>query len=135
MAQGRKGSNSKARRKLVKPITLTGAQSKLWDETVSAQSTAWLVAGMEPLLHAYVVSACYLRVLYGKRETALSDPDSGPKDITAYDVAIGAEVRNVAMLMTRLRLTPQSRAHKESTKDRPLMPWEDLHPEDNGDTA
>jgi len=134
MAQGRKGKNHKARRALVKPTTLTKAQSQLWDETIEAQSASWLVPGMEPLLHAYVVSACYLRVLYNKREVAIADPDSGPKDITAYDVAIGAEVRNVAMLMTRLRLTPQSRQDRSEAKDRPLAPWEDF-PQDDGDTA
>jgi hypothetical protein len=134
MARGRKGQNQKARRALIKPPTLTKDQSALWDETVEAQSASWLVVGMEPLLHAYVVSACYLRVLYGKRELAIVDPDSTPKDITAYDMAIGAEVRNVAMLMTRLRLTPQSRQDRSTAKDRPPMPW-DLHPEDDGDTA
>lgn len=132
MARGRKGKNAGARRALTKPATLTKAQSDLWDETVEGQSAAWLVPGMETLLHAYVISACYLRLLYGKRETAIADPDSGPKDITAYDMAIGAEVRNVAMLMTRLRLTPQSRQDRSEAKDRPKMPWDDF-PEENGD--
>lgn len=134
MATGRKGKNHKTRRPLIKPDTLTFNQARLWDETVEAQSAGWLVAGMEPLLHAYVVSACYLRVLYGKREQLLADPDSTPKDITSFDIAIGGEVRNVAMLMTRLRLTPQSRTKETDPKDRPLMPW-DLHPDENGDTA
>lgn len=134
MGNGRKGKNHKARRPLVKPSTLTKAQRELWDETVDSQSTAWLVAGMEPLLHAYVVSACYLRVLYGRRELAIADPDSTAREITAYDVAIGAEVRNVAMLMTRLRLTPQSRTKETDPQSRPAAPWEQF-PEDNGDTA
>lgn len=134
MANGRKGKNQGARRSLTKPTTLTPAQSQLWDSTVEGQSAAWLVVGMEALLHAYVVSACYLRVLYGKREKLLTDPDSTAKEITSFDVAIGAEVRNVAMLMTRLRLTPQSRQDRSEAKDRPSMPW-DVHPEDDGDTA
>jgi hypothetical protein len=134
MARGRKGENQKARRQLVKPESLTPAQGKLWEETIAGQSAGWLVPGMETLLQAYVVSACYLRRLYAKRETALEDPDSTPKDITAYDIAIGAEVRNVAMLMTRLRLTPQSRQDRATAKDRPPAPWEDLHPDDDGDT-
>jgi cytochrome P450 len=134
MGKGRKGANHQARRELVKPPTLTPDQAKLWDTTVSAQSTAWVIAGMEPLLHAYVVSAVYLLRLYQKREHALADPDSDAKDITAYDDSITSEQRNLTALMRALRLTPQSRVHKESAKDRPPMPW-DVHPEDDGDTA
>jgi hypothetical protein len=93
---------------------------------------------MEPLLHAYVVSACYLLLLYKRRDQALADPDNTLKDLLAYDDSITGEQRNLTALMRALRLTPHSRAHKESTKDRPRMPWEelgDMHPEDNGDTA
>lgn len=134
MARGRTGKNQKARRELVKPPSLTKAQGELWDRTVEAQSAAWLVPGMEPLLHAYVVSATYLQTLHTRREVAIADPDSTVSDITGWDDPIQAEARNLRGIMRDLRLTPQTRTHKEGAQDRPPLPWE-LHPEDDGDTA
>lgn len=134
MANGRKGKNHQARRVLEKPVALTAAQSELWDYTVDAQSASWQIPGMEPLLHEFVVTACYLRRLYIRREKEEADPDFSVREVESISEAISTEARKLAAVMTKLRLTPQSRTKETSPQVRPGMPW-DMHPEDEGDTA
>jgi hypothetical protein len=136
MARGRKGANSKPKRALNKPPGLSPAESELWDYTVSAQSPAWSIPGMEPLLVEYVVGAVLLRRLYNlrARELASEDLDLDLERLDRLSDTISKEARKLASVMTKLRLTPQSRTKETQAKTAPRMPWEDF-PEDDGDTA
>lgn len=156
MTRGR--SNEADQRKEFKgkprpPGHLTPAERAIWTKACAKQTPEWceLAAG-GALLEMYCVALAHYRLLCAARAALMAEAgpsegeaalDLGKRLATAANLSnsIANQANHVAMLETKLRLTPQSRIRADRAGNDPLMPWEDgaapggPFPAEDGDTA
>lgn len=131
------------------PGHLSDGERAIWTRVCAKQTPEWCeLAASGALLEMYCVALAHYRLLCAARAALMADAepseteaavDLGKRLAAASSLSnsIANQAAHVAMLETKLRLTPQSRIRADRADNEPRMPWEDggPHPEDAGDTA
>jgi phage terminase small subunit len=132
------------------PAHLTDAERDIWTRTCRKQTGEWCeLAASGAVLEMYCVALAHYRLLCAARTALMAGGeasegeaalDLGKRLATAANLsnAIATQASHVAMLETKLRLTPQSRIRADRSDNEPPAPWEvggGPFPEDDGDTA
>jgi phage terminase small subunit len=109
------------------PKGLTSQQAKHWREIVARMPANWFLTEALPILEAYCVQITrqrHLAAKINKLEQAGADEDKEYAGLARRETA---GVRALAILATKLRLTPQSTTNK--AKQKPVVPmrnpWEE----------
>lgn len=128
------------------PGHLTPAERAIWTKVCSKQTGEWCeLAASGALLEMYCVALAHYRLLCAARAALMAESkpteseaavDLGKRLATATSLSntIANQAAHVAMLETKLRLTPQSRIREDRSGNEPPAPWGPF-PEDDGDTA
>lgn len=155
MTRGR--SNEADQRKEFKgkprpPGHLTAAERAIWSRACAKQTPEWCeLAAAGALLEMYCVALAHYRLLCAARAALMAEAgasegeaalDLGKRLATAASLSnsIANQANHVAMLETKLRLTPQSRIRADRVDNDPPMPWDKPDPgsgpfpEEDGDT-
>lgn len=141
MTRGRQSTDQRKPRtsKPRPPAHLTDTERDIWTKVCAAQDGAWCdIAASGALLEMYCVALAHYRLLVATRQAIMADADVRPadklKNTGRLSDAITMQAGHVAVLETKLRLTPQSRQRADAKPGAPVLPWE-MTPEENGDTA
>jgi phage terminase small subunit len=109
------------------PKGLTSQQAKHWREIVARMPANWFLTEALPILEAYCVQITRQRHLAAKINKLEQAGDSDDKQYLTMLRKENAGVRALAILATKLRLTPQSTTNK--AKQKPVVPmrnpWEE----------
>ncbi len=124
--------------RLAPPGDLEDFESALWAQILGAMPADWYCPSMEELMRAYVRCASLLRTI-DRATDAGNNPDMlGDLDPDALALLLrlantrDKQVRQLAMLATKLRLTPQARvdpktagrAHRRGAEQPSGQPWD-----------
>lgn len=151
MSRGRQGKDVRKNfhGKPRPPAHLSAAERAIWTRVCSRQDDAWCeVATSGALLEMYCVALAHYRLLCAARLALMAGQgstedeasiDLGKRLATASSLSnsIAQQAAHVAMLETKLRLTPQSRIEPRAARNQPPAPWEQsgAFPVEDGDTA
>jgi phage terminase small subunit len=135
------------------PAHLSDAERSIWTRVCAKQTPEWCdLAASGALLEMYCVALAHYRLLCAARAALMATAaategeatiDLGKRLATASNLSNGIanQASHVAMLETKLRLTPQSRIRADRAGNEPPSPWDPLpstdgsFPEDDGDTT
>lgn len=120
-------------RKPKPPAHLTDAESAIWTKVCKDQSGEWCeVAAAGALLEMYCVALAFYRALTAAKQAEMADATAPAAALTAarkWNESIKDQALHVAVLETKLRLTPQSRQRSDTPQGAgPRMPWDDQPP-------
>lgn len=122
------------------PAHLTDAEGAIWTKVCKDQSGEWCeVAAAGALLEMYCVALAFYRALTAAKQAEMLDAVD-PADALAiakrWNETIKDQALHVAVLETKLRLTPQSRQRADGPQGAPVNPWDDPdEPEGGGETG
>jgi phage terminase small subunit len=125
-------------RKPKAPSHLSDMERAIWHGVCRRQSAEWCeLAAAGACLEMYCVAVAhyrYLVVVRNKVRAEHAEETEAPAVLDKLSASIATQANHVAMLSTKLRLTPQSQIQPRTATNEAPAPW-DLIPEDDGDTT